>query len=122
MTPPGWTLSSLMRLFAGLLIWASAFVFLYAGFSLGCQVWAPSPEDGLRNPVTAVLALFAGIHLVALGILTWLWWTRPVAADIGESETSRRVRHRVEGLVLACSIFALIWVAFPIFMVAPCAG
>ena len=122
MNHPGWTVGALLRLVAGLIVWASAFVFLYAGFSVGCLMLAPPPEDGLANPVTVMLALFAGLHLAALGGLAWLWWTRPVAADIGESESSRRLRHRVEGLVLACSMIALIWVAFPVIMVAPCTG
>lgn len=122
MTAPGWTIRALVRMSAGLVVWASAFVFIYAGFSLGCQVWAPPPEDGLGNPVTIMLVMFAGMHLAVLGILGWLWWARPVSADSGESEASRLVRHRVEGLMLACSSFALVWVVFPIFMVAPCAG
>ncbi len=122
MTPAGWTIRALLRLSAGLVVWASAFVFLYAGFSLGCQAWAPSPDEGLNNPVTFMLAGFAVVHLSVLALLGWLWWRRPVAADRGESETSRRVRHRVEGLVLVCSILALVWIAFPVFMVAPCAG
>ena len=122
MNRPGWTVGALLRMVAGLIVWASAFVFLYAGFSVGCLMLAPPPEDGLGNPVTIMLALFAGLHLAALGVLVWLWWARPVAADIGESESSRLLRHRVEGLVLASSLLALIWVAFPIFMVAPCAG
>ncbi len=122
MTPPGWTIRALMRMSAGLVVWASTFVFLYAGFSLGCQVWAPPPDDGLRNPVTFMLLGLTVVHLAILAALGWLWWSRPVTADHGESETSRRVRHRVEGLVLACSIFAVVWIVFPVFMVAPCAG
>ncbi len=122
MTPPGWTIRALLRLSAGLIVWASGFVFLYAGFSLGCQLWAPPPEDGLSNPVTLMLAGFMLVHLAAMLTLGWLWWFRPVVAAADESESSRRIRHRVEGLVLACSIFALVWIAFPVFMVAPCAG
>lgn len=122
MNRPGWNVIALLRMGAGLIVWASAFVFLYAGFSLGCQFLAPPVEDGLMNPVTGWLALLALLHLGILLVLVALWWKRPVKAAAGEEETSRLLRHQVEGLVLICSIAGLVWIAFPVFMVAPCAG
>jgi hypothetical protein len=59
MNRPGWTVVAMLRMNAGLIVWASAFVFLYAGFSLGCQLLAPSPEDGLANAVTVLLLVLA---------------------------------------------------------------
>jgi hypothetical protein len=122
MNRPGWTVVAMLRMNAGLIVWVSAFVFLYAGFSLGCQLLAPSPEDGLANAVTVLLLVLALFHMAVLAALVALWWKRPVAAADGESDSSRRIRHRVEGLVLACSMAGLVWVAFPVLMVAPCTG
>lgn len=122
MNRPGWTVAALLRLGAGLIVWASAFVLLYTGFSLGCQLLAPPPEDGLINPVTSWLTVLAIVHLFALLVLGAWWWKRPVKATTGEEEASRMFRHRVEGLVLISAIAGLVWIAFPIFMVAPCIG
>ncbi len=122
MTHPGWTVAALLRMVAGLLVWASGFVFLYAGLSLGCQFLTPPPEDGLINPVTGALAVLALIHLAVLLLLAAWWWKRPVEAATGEVESSRMLRHRVEGLVLISAVFALLWIVIPVFLVAPCTG
>lgn len=122
MNRPGWTVGALLRMIAGLIVWASAFVFLYAGFSLGCQFLAPAPEEGLINPVTGGLVALALVHLGVLMLLGAWWWKRPVKAATDEAESSRMIRHRIEGLVLVSAIAGLIWVAFPVFMVPPCTG
>lgn len=116
------TLGQLFRMNAGLVVWASAFVALYAGLSLGCQHLAPPPEDGLSNPVTFLLAGVFGIHLIVLLGLALYCWKKPAPAAPEESGSSLRFRHRVEGLILAVSIAALVWIAFPMLLVAPCAG
>ncbi|GEM_PF-730595 len=115
-------LGQLFRMGAGLVVWSSAFVCLYAGFSLGCQYLTPSVDDGLANPVTYLLTGIFLVHLLALTGLGGLWWKRPVPAADGESPASRDFRHWIEGAVLAFSITGLVWIGFPIFMVAPCAG
>ena len=122
MSVAGLTVVQLLRLCAGLIIWASAFVMLYAGFSLGCQNFAVPVEDGLINPVTGLLAGVAMAHGLALAVFLWRWHRHPVKAAGDETEKSRLFRHRVEGLVLWISLAALVWIAFPVFMLPPCAG
>jgi divalent metal cation (Fe/Co/Zn/Cd) transporter len=122
MTVAGLTIHQLLRLCAGLIVWASAFVMLYAGFSLGCQQLDIPIEDGLLNPVTGLLAGVAIVHAVILVFLIRRWHQHPVKASEGESDRSRHFLHRVEGLVLWVSLFALVWIAFPVFMLPPCAG
>lgn len=122
MSPAGLTLGRLLRMIAGLLVWFSAFVGLYAGLSVGCQHLAPAPEAGLINPVTGMLALIAVLHALALAALIAYWWKRPSSRGPGESRAGQRFRHRIEGLVLFLSLTGLVWIAFPVFMVPPCAG
>ena len=118
----GFTIAQSLRMCGGLLVWSSAFVFLYAGFSLGCKQLAPDPADGLANPVTGILAAIFALHLLALAGLGWLWWKHPVPPAADEPDSGPGFRHWVEGMVLVISTAGLIWIAFPVFMVAPCTG
>lgn len=120
--PAHLSLWQLLRLSAGLLVWTSAFVWLYAGFSLGCQTLDVPVEAGLMNPVTIGLVLVTLIHLAALVGLLLRHARSPVQAMANESERSRTTRHRIEGLVLWVSLAGLVFVAFPILMLPPCAG
>ena len=74
------------------------------------------------DPVTLALVGIALVHGAAMAWLLARWLWRPVTAQPGESDKSRRFRHRVEGLVLGVSIAALVFVAFPVLMVPPCVG
>lgn len=120
--PARLSLWQLLRLSAGLFVWASAFVWLYAGFSLGCQMLDVPVEAGLINSVTIGLVLVTLGHLAALAGLLIRRARSPVTAMAEESERSRAARHRIEGLVLWISLAGLVFVAFPILMLPPCAG
>lgn len=117
-----WSLGQLLRMSAGLFIWSSAFVVLYAGFSLGCQQLEVPLEAGLLNPVTIGLVVAFAVHAAALLALLVYRQRHPVRAAEGEEERSRRLRHKVEGLVLWVSLAALLFIAFPVLLVPPCAG
>jgi hypothetical protein len=112
----------LLRIIAGLLIWASGFVWLYAGSSLACQHLDVAVEAGLANPVTAVLTLISLVHLAALAALLLRHRWRPTGAVANESARSHRLRHWLEGCVLWISMAGLLLIAFPVLMVPPCAG
>lgn len=112
----------LLRVSAGLFVWCSAFVALYAGYSLGCQRIELSENAGLANPVTLGLVAVALVHLLLLAGLLWRHWRRPMTAVDGESERSRRSHHWVEGFVLWLSLAGTLFIAFPILMVPPCLG
>lgn len=116
------SIGRLLRLFAGLIVWASAFVMLYAGSALGCRHLSVTVDAGLANPVTLGLLAIAGLHMaLLLGLLVYRH-RRPTGAAAGETERSRRFRDRVEGLILLAALVALVLVAFPLLMVPPCAG
>lgn len=116
------SLFQLLRLSAGLIIWASAFVGLYAGYSLACQQIDLAGDTGPLNPVTGLLVLISGIHLAALvGLLLAHRW-RPTKVQPDESERSHRLRHWLECCVLWISLAGLLFITFPVLMVPPCAG
>ena len=122
MKAANYSIGQLLRMGAGLLVWSSAFVLLYAGFSLGCQQLQVPVEAGLANPVTLGLLAIAGLHLIILVGLLLLRHRRPTLAAPNEPERSRHFRHWVEGLVLWVALAALIFIAFPVLMVPPCTG
>jgi hypothetical protein len=113
---------ALVRMSAGAIVWVSAFVVLYSGYSLGCQNLAVAADAGLANPVTFALVAVVLLHGA---VMTWLlarWYRRPVLAQPGEPDASQRFRHRVEGLVLLMSSAALVFLAFPVLLIPPCVG
>lgn len=115
----GFAIAQLLRVTAGLLVWSSAFVFLYAGSYLGCRALAPDPQTGLLNAVTGLLLIFTLLHLGALGVLAARWWRGLRAAD-GEAPDSVRFRRAIEGLVLITAGAGVLMIALPLLMVPPC--
>jgi len=122
MTPAGLSLWRLLRMVAGLVVWSSAFVVLYAGYSLGCMQIEVSDEAGLLNPVTAILVAFSLAHLVALFVLLFLWRKYPARQVANESEASYRFCYWLEGAILLFSLLGVLMIAFPVVMVTPCVG
>lgn len=122
MSRPGIGAGPLLRMCAGVLVWTSAFVALYAGASLGCQNLDIAADAGWVNPVTLGLGAIALLHGTAMAWLLARWLRRPVTAQPGESGSSCRFRHRVEGLVLRISIAALVFLTLPVLMATPCIG
>lgn len=120
MTPALFSIVMLLRMGAGLLVWASAFVMLYAGHALACQWFGPVSEVNLWNPVTGVLAALALAHMAALMALGVLWWRSPPRAAAHEPARTQRFRHRTEGLLLVVSAASLCWLALPLVLTPPC--
>ncbi len=112
----------LLRISAGLLIWSSGFVMLYAGYSLGCQQLEIAADAGLGNLVTLSLVGITALHLAALSALLVQWRMRPIKPMAGESERSLGLNRWLEGFVLWISLAGLLFIALPILMVPPCAG
>lgn len=113
---------ALLRMSSGAFVWLSAFISLYAGYSLACQNLDIAESAGLANPVTLGLLAIALVHVAVMGWLWARWLRRPVVAQAGETDASRAFRHRVEGLVLGVSSTALVFLTFPVLMVSPCPG
>lgn len=122
MSTPRLGVGALLRITAGAWVWASAFVFLYAGYSLGCRQLADSAAAGWTHPVMLILAAIVVLHG---GVMAWLlmrWYRRPVKALAGESDASHRFRHFTEGLVLWITAAALLFIVLPVPAIRPCAG
>ena len=122
MKPALFSIIMLLRMGAGLLLWASAVVMLYAGHSLACQWWPPAPEAQLFNPVTGLLTVLTLLHLLALAALGVLWWRYPSRAAEQEPPRTHRFRHQTESLLLLVSVTGLFWIALPLLMTPPCIG
>ena len=122
MKPGPGAMLRLLRISAGLLVWSSGFVVLYAGYSLGCQQLEIDSEAGLGNPVTLSLVGITALHLAALSALLVQWRMRPIKPMAGESERSLGLNRWLEGFALFISMAGLLFIAFPILMVPPCAG
>lgn len=120
MTPAGMPIKRLLQISAGMIVWASALVWLYAGESLACQHIGASPSAGQARLVTALLLAVAVLHLLGLGALLWRWFRRPRPQQSDADGNDGLFPHRLEGLVLALSIPALLWLALPIVLVSPC--
>ncbi len=114
--------AALIRMSAGAIVWVSAFVVLYSGYSLGCQNLDIAADAGLANPVTLALVVVVLVHGAVMIWLFSRWYRRPVMAQPGEPDASQIFRHRVEGLVLLMSSAALVFLAFPVLMIPPCVG
>lgn len=95
---------------AGLLLWASSFVVLYAGLTLGCEAgWHAGRLAGL-NLLTGALALAWLVHLLALAAL-WRWfggWAEPL--------------RRLARVLTAVAVAATVWTGWPLLALPPCAG
>ncbi len=95
------------------LLWASCFVWLYAGLSLGCEAgWHTLPAPG-GNRLTLALAIAWVAHLLALGALL-VWWTlrRPGAGLLPV------LARTLSWIALA----ATLWIGWPVLTLPPCAG
>lgn len=120
MKPAHWSLAQLLRMSAGLLVWSSAFVVLYAGHAQACLQLDAQP-DSLANPVTALLVVVVVIHLALLVGLLLFRQSRPTRPSDSETLASCRFRHRVEGLVLWSALAGLLMIALPLVLALPCA-
>ena len=108
-TPRGW----LLRLCAGLLLWASCFVALYAGLSLGCEArWHESALAGI-SALTAALAVVWAVHLGLIAELLrrqWRWRREP------------GLLARVVPVLLVVAFIGTLWIGWPVFLLPPCVG
>lgn len=106
--PLRWLLGSC----AGLLVWASSFVVLYAGLSLGCEAgWHARTLAG-ANLLRLTLGIAWTGHLLALGALWW-WFTRwPREGPL---------RGLARALTVA-ALAAMVWTGWTLTVLPPCAG
>ena len=118
----------LWSVFAGLLVWCSAFLMLYAGLSLGCEAgWQHRTVAG----TTWLTALLAGIwllHIAALGVLAAMLLRRHPDVKIAHDGEQHPSAPRPQGgfltrlaLVLTAAATACTaWIGWPALLLPPC--
>ena len=118
----------LWSVFAGLLVWCSAFLMLYAGLSLGCEAgWQHRTVAG----TTWLTALLAGIwllHIAALGVLAAMLLRRhpdvKIAHD-GDQHSSAPCAQggfmtRLALVLTAAATACTAWIGWPALLLPPC--
>ncbi|GHD01769.1 hypothetical protein GCM10007320_60400 [Pseudorhodoferax aquiterrae] len=95
---------------AALLVWASCFVVLYAGLTLGCEAGWHARRLGGVNLLTGALALAWCVHLLALAALWWWFghWAEPL--------------RRLARMLTVVAAAATVWTGWPLLALPPCAG
>ena len=102
---------------SGLIVWASCFVVLYAGLSLGCRYGPPAFSMLGMEGINWILLFLWIIHLAVLG---WLVMRSYVALKRA-STTSGRFVMRSTLLLQGVGLVGSVWIGFPILMVPACA-
>lgn len=109
---------ALLRMVAGLLVWSSGFVALYAVLSLGCTQWPEQLGGNRLGALNGVLALLLALHLAVAAILLQnaCRRVRRARADNG----NRLFIGAVTALLDATAVVALVWTGLPVVLLPPC--
>ena len=111
----GW--GKLVMASAGLIVWASAFVFLYALQAIGCAVGWNHGSLGGFNQLTVIL-MFAWIaHIVPLLVLVPQQFRSAKAGGGGGQES---FLLWLAFLMTLVGLVATLWVGFPLMILPPC--
>jgi hypothetical protein len=104
---------------AGLIVWSSAFVVLYAGLSVGCEAGLQQRPLIGTNALTVLLGALWLAHLGALGALQWYAirvWHRAVEVQSGLA----RFLTAVTCLIAGTGLFSTLVMGLPILVLPPC--
>jgi hypothetical protein len=108
----------LLLAIAGLIVWSSAFVTLYAVLSVGCAADVHRLEVLGANALTVLLLALFLAHLAGLGGLQWysvsLWRARK------DPTRSGGYLAVLTCVVTAASLFSMLFLGLPILMIPPC--
>lgn len=116
--------NSLLSLVAAPIVWAAHFLLSYVIVSLAC---AAGLTESWVAGITAIQASIGALTLVAIALLVWSgivnhdkWRRAPRSASAGDDMS----RFFALASVLLCglSAVAVIWVAFPAFILPSCAA
>ena len=111
----------LLLAIAGLVVWSSAFVALYAIVSLGCVYGWHRPELAGVRLLTALLALVWLAHLATLVWLQWYGLSRwRLLRRAGETGPALYLAA-LTGLIAAVSLVGTVYLGTPILLLPPCA-
>ncbi|TFL10005.1 hypothetical protein CSC67_18300 [Pusillimonas caeni] len=118
----GWNASSsspgVWRAIAGFIVWASAFVVLYAGHALGC-VYVPSSIQPAT--VTAALVVLWAVHMAAGAALAWRSGGRlRLLRHDGDCRVRARFMWRAAFLIDASALGATFVTGLPLLAFPAC--
>ncbi len=111
----GW--GKLVMANAGLIIWASAFVFLYAIQAIGCAAGWNLGQLGGFNQLTVILMLVWIAHIVPLLVLVPQQFR---TAKMGGADRQESFLHWLAFLMTLVGLVATLWVGFPLMMLPAC--
>lgn len=114
----GAAVAALIALIGGFLLWVSAFLGLYALFSLGCvQGWTTPRVAGLPLWHGVLLAVW-GVHLALhAGLIAWLH--RRSGHSVGRAGTRRFLHLGALGVAVA-ALGATLWTGLPMVLLSSC--
>lgn len=98
----------LLTLPAGLLIWSSSFVLLYAAASIGCRLGWQDLAIGPVPVLRLVLMAITGLHLAAIA-----WVGRVLARSAASADDETFLRNTAWGVLVAGAV-ATVWTALPV--------
>ncbi len=111
-----------LQLLAGHTVWLLWFCALYAGVSLGCQWFPPSPQQGFWNWISATAGLLSGAILALLlwaAICCWRSFRRQAVRSAGDAQPRPFVAAVAAGLYLLAAL-ATGLVSLTLLLSAPC--
>jgi hypothetical protein len=105
----------------GLIVWSSAFVFLYAVLSLGCVYGWHRPELAGISLLTGLLALVWLAHIAALVWLQWYGLSRWRQIRAEGKDGPALYLAALTALVAAVSLVGTVYLGTPVVILPPCA-
>lgn len=111
---------ALLQLIAGLGVWASCFVLLYAGLSLGCASSLAGKHIGGVSVLSAILTAIWVIHLAVLVVM--LWRGRHAPAQDGQHVSTARFTGRLTWVLHSVALVATVVIGLPVLMLQACSA
>lgn len=114
---------ALLQLISGLGVWASCFVLLYAGLSLGCASSLAGKQIGGVSALSAILTAIWVIHLAVLVVMLWRAWRgRHAPAQDGQAVSTARFCGRLTWVLHGVALVATVVIGLPVLMLQACSA
>lgn len=113
----------LLRLVAGLGVWASCFVLLYAGLSLGCASALAGKHIAGVSVLSALLAVIWVAHMTALVVMFLrAWRNRNVLPTDVQPASTARFTGRLTWVLHGVALVATVVIGLPVLMLPACSA
>jgi membrane protein implicated in regulation of membrane protease activity len=114
---------ALLRLIAGLGVWASCFVLLYAGLSLGCSSSLAGRQFAGMSLLSLLLTLIWIAHLAVLAVMLWrAWRDRHAPSPDAQPASTARFTGRLTWVLHGVALVATVVIGFPVLMLPACSA